>query len=154
MLTSSLILLSSLLSLSLQGPIHKRSAASPVLPDNLPDPSLIQDPSDGSWYAFTTSSNGRNIPVAHSTDFNTWTVLPQDALPTVGTWSNGQNVWAPDVIQLVSLVRLTSACCILTGFSVRWQLCNVLLRNISFFYQRPLCRRRNITLNCRPLYSY
>ncbi|KAK0467986.1 Arabinanase/levansucrase/invertase [Desarmillaria tabescens] len=74
------------------------SITGPVIQSNFPDPSVIQV--DGMWYAFSTNSGGLNIPVATSSDFNTWTVTGKDALPTVGTWSNGRDVWAPDVIQL------------------------------------------------------
>ena len=57
---------------------------------------------DGTWYAFSTNSGGKHVPVANSADFVTWTLTGQDALPTVGAWSTGTNVWAPDVIQRVS----------------------------------------------------
>ena len=75
----------------------------PVIEDNFPDPCVIY--SDGTWYAFSTNNGVYNIPVATSTDFETWTVLDQDALPDAGVWSGGTNVWAPDVIQLVSPIQ-------------------------------------------------
>jgi beta-xylosidase len=53
------------------------------------------------WYAFATNSDGKHIPYATSPDLVTWTVRERDALPKVGGWSNGQNVWAPDVLQIV-----------------------------------------------------
>ena len=98
---NSALLVLSFFSLSHQSPIAKRSFTGPVFPDNFPDPSFIQDPTDNSWYAFSTTSAGQNVPTAHSPDFNTWTIIDgYDALPTVGAWSTGANVWAPDVVQL------------------------------------------------------
>ena len=42
-----------------------------------------------------------NIQIAKSDDFETWDLLDnQDALPQVGNWSAGFQVWAPDVVQL------------------------------------------------------
>lgn len=72
----------------------------PVITENFPDPSVIY--ADGKWYAFATNNGVYNVPVAESTDFLNWTVLAQDALPDAGVWSDGTNVWAPDVVQLVS----------------------------------------------------
>ena len=43
-----------------------------------------------------------NIQMAKSDDFETWTLLDNhDALPQVGNWSAGFQVWAPDVVQLL-----------------------------------------------------
>ena len=86
---------------SIAVPLSKRSIIGPVIQDNFPDPSIIQVGS--TYYAFSTNSGGKHVPYATSPDFNTWTVAAgQDALPTVGAWSNGNNVWAPDVLQVVS----------------------------------------------------
>lgn len=77
-----------------------------VLTFNFPDPALIQ--TDTNWYAFATSGNGQNIQVASSPSFLTpdWKILEGiDALPDPGTWTtNDHNVWAPDVVELVSLL--------------------------------------------------
>lgn len=77
----------------------------PVLARNFPDPTLIQ--SGGVWYAFSTSSNGKNIQAAVTGDFrrHDWRLLEEtDVLPDPGPWAvNDCNVWAPDVIQLVSM---------------------------------------------------
>ncbi|KAF8303313.1 Arabinanase/levansucrase/invertase [Clavulina sp. PMI_390] len=79
--------------------IEKRSISSPILNDaNFADPSLIEV--DGTWYAFSTTNNGLNVPWAYSSDFVNWEMGSGDALPTVGQWSTGAEVWAPDVIQL------------------------------------------------------
>lgn len=75
-----------------------------VLAHNFPDPSVIQV--DTNWYAFATSGNGKHIQVAASSNFldPDWTLLENiDALPYPGDWAvNDFNIWAPDVIELVS----------------------------------------------------
>ena len=86
--------------------IDKRGITGPVITSNFPDPSFVKG-LDGAWYAFSTNSGGKNVPVANSADFVTWTLTGQDALPTVGAWSTGTNVWAPDVIRRVSLEPLS-----------------------------------------------
>jgi beta-xylosidase len=75
----------------------RRAAVQPVIHVDFPDPSIIQD-FDGTWYAFATSGNDRNIQVARSpSPSGPWTVLAQDALPFSGLWTTGSNNWAPDV---------------------------------------------------------
>ncbi|KAL4883571.1 glycosyl hydrolase [Aspergillus karnatakaensis] len=73
-----------------------------VLDHNFPDPAVIQ--TEQGYYAFGTQSDGINVQVARSDDFNTWTLLEgTDALPgPFPSWVQGDNplVWAPDVIQL------------------------------------------------------
>ncbi|KAL4928928.1 glycoside hydrolase family 43 protein [Aspergillus undulatus] len=70
-----------------------------VLDRDFPDPSITQTP-DG-WYSFGTTSGGRNVQVAHSTDFVAWEFLEDhDALPGLPEWvADEPMVWAPDVIQ-------------------------------------------------------
>ena len=80
-------------------PILKRSIIGPAIISNFPDPAIITVGS--TYYAFATGSDGLNIPIVTSSDGATWTNAYTDALPNVGAWSNGQNVWAPDVVQLV-----------------------------------------------------
>ncbi|KAJ3805808.1 glycoside hydrolase family 43 protein [Lentinula aff. lateritia] len=62
---------------------------------NFPDPSVIFT---DAYYAFSTTSAGLNVPVATSPDFDTWTYLSHDALPTVGAWTIANTIWAPDVV--------------------------------------------------------
>ena len=75
-----------------------------VLSENFPDPCIAQV--DGTWFAFATSGNGQNIQVAASSEFvkHSWRLLKNiDVLPDPGPWSvNDSNVWAPDVVELVS----------------------------------------------------
>ncbi|KAI9828000.1 MAG: hypothetical protein M1819_006843 [Sarea resinae] len=95
----TLLPLSFIYPFTLSAPTSKRSVNGPAINANFPDPSILQVGS--TWYAFGTNSNGINVQIATSEDFKTWTVLKgQDALPKTGEWSNGYNVWAPDVIQL------------------------------------------------------
>lgn len=79
------------------------TVAGPVVPSNFPDPAIIQV--GDIYYAFATSnkwsSDGIHIQVATSTDYSNWTLTGQDALPQPGAWSDGNRVWAPDVVQIV-----------------------------------------------------
>lgn len=81
---------------------NKRGISGPVIASNFPDPSFIEV--NGHFYAFSTNSGGKHVPVAQSSDFAAWSLMNVDALPKVGAWSNGQNVWAPDVIRRVRLL--------------------------------------------------
>lgn len=83
--------------------LGKRSVAGPVIAANFPDPGLIKV--DNVWYAFATRTKGTtiHIQVAKSTDFSTWSVVSEDALPTLPDWVNqtSWNTWAPDIKHLV-----------------------------------------------------
>ncbi|KAH8692055.1 putative endo-arabinase [Talaromyces proteolyticus] len=80
-------------------PSSKRSGNFKLaLNTDFPDPAFIQH-TDGSWYAFGTNSNGKRIQVAHSNDFESWTLLDLEALPTLSGWETEVNHWAPDVIR-------------------------------------------------------
>lgn len=76
-----------------------------VLDTNFPDPCLIKTGDE--YYAFATTGNGVNAQVAHSNDFfSSWERLAgTDALPgPFPDWvADPPNIWAPDVIQLVSI---------------------------------------------------
>jgi beta-xylosidase len=75
----------------------RQTAINPVISVNFPDPSIVQD-SDGTWYAFGTTNGVVNVQVASaSSPAGPWTVLSNNLLPTTGSWSDGTNVWAPDV---------------------------------------------------------
>ena len=102
-------LLWSLLLLSLQTsafPLLKRSITGPVITSNFPDPSFIEV--GDTYYAFGTN-NGVLVPWATSTDFSSWTVQSGSALSSAGSWSSGKDLWAPNVVQVVSsnLQRIT-----------------------------------------------
>ncbi|KAI0012989.1 glycoside hydrolase family 43 protein [Xylariaceae sp. FL0662B] len=77
--------------------IQGRRLEGPFLGADFPDPGLIWG--DGSWKVYATSSNGKNVPVATSSDTFSWTLTSNDALPDVGSWVDPQDqtIWAPDV---------------------------------------------------------
>ncbi|KAH6652122.1 glycosyl hydrolase family 43 protein [Truncatella angustata] len=82
--------------LASQGHIIKRAGA-PAINVDFPDPSILQD-TDGTWYAFATAGNGKNVQVANASDpRGPWTYIDTDLLPKGGDWETGQNTWAPDV---------------------------------------------------------
>ncbi|KIW03199.1 uncharacterized protein PV09_05425 [Verruconis gallopava] len=82
-----------LISLSHAAPM-KRQASSPAIPQDFPDPSIIH--SNSNWYAYATTNNQYNVQLAKSPTFNgPWSVLAQDALPTLAPWAQGP-VWGPD----------------------------------------------------------
>ena len=74
--------------------IDRRAVAGPVIDQDFPDPGILRNGADGLWYAYSTSSGGKNIPVAKSTDFNSWTIVgkpePSDRCSTLNT--NGMGV--------------------------------------------------------------
>jgi arabinan endo-1,5-alpha-L-arabinosidase len=66
----------------------------PVINTDFPDPGAVVGP-DGTYYAFATNGNGRNVQAEHSTDLVHWTQLA-DALPTLPTWAQPGRTWGPD----------------------------------------------------------
>ncbi len=69
----------------------------PVLDDDFPDPDLLEV--DGTYYAYATNGNNRNVRVATSTDLVTWEEQP-DALPDLPTWVIPGKTWAPEVTEI------------------------------------------------------
>ncbi|CAF9922780.1 MAG: hypothetical protein GOMPHAMPRED_002671 [Gomphillus americanus] len=78
-------------------PLEPRTINGPVIASNFPDPAFIQE--GNTYYAFATT-NGNGIPYATSPDFNTWTVSNTPAMAETGSWSTGEDLWAPDVVQI------------------------------------------------------
>lgn len=68
----------------------------PVLDADFPDPDVL--PVDGTYYAFSTNSDGVNIQAIRSEDLVHWTRLP-DALPDLPGWAVQDFgwAWAPEV---------------------------------------------------------
>ncbi|KAL1680369.1 glycoside hydrolase family 43 protein [Schizophyllum commune] len=92
------LLLAALLPLAAFLPIAQGAVYGPMMDANFPDPSVLQV--DGRWYAFSTTSGGKNVPIATSGDIHVgWALTGSDALPKLGAWADG-GVWAPDVTQL------------------------------------------------------
>ncbi|KAI2641518.1 glycoside hydrolase family 43 protein [Hypomontagnella submonticulosa] len=81
-------------------PMHplRRANEDPVLAQDFPDPSIFED-EDGTWYAFGTTGNGKQIQVAIGGDlYQQWSLLEDiDALSHPASWTTGHNTWAPDV---------------------------------------------------------
>ena len=71
----------------------------PVIKTDFPDPYIIEV--DGTYYAYSTNSNGKNIQTAKSTDLVNWTMLA-DAMPILPKWSNFASgfMWAPEVLEI------------------------------------------------------
>ncbi|MGW0759760.1 family 43 glycosylhydrolase [Streptomyces sp. NPDC002814] len=69
----------------------------PVLDRDFPDPDVVRV--GGTYHAFATNGDGKNIRHATSTDLANWTVAGADALPAVGSWAKPDRslVWAPEV---------------------------------------------------------
>lgn len=117
MFTTSLSLLAALVALSESAPLAQSysftfsnlhpqknqsgqsSIAGPVIAGDFPDPAVI--PYGGGYHAFSTSSGGMHVPSAKAVRDLEWAVDHIDALPNPGAWSTGNDIWAPDVVQLV-----------------------------------------------------
>jgi arabinan endo-1,5-alpha-L-arabinosidase len=70
----------------------------PVIDQDFPDPDVLEV--DGTYYAYATNGQNRNVQVASSTDLATWEVLGDDALPDLPPWVVPGKTWAPEVTQL------------------------------------------------------
>lgn len=69
----------------------------PVIADDFPDPDVLEV--DGTFYAYATNGNLRNVRVARSTDLQDWELL-DDALPDLPSWVIPGKTWAPEVTEL------------------------------------------------------
>nr|ULM60717.1 putative glycosyl hydrolase family 43 protein [Thecaphora frezii] len=75
--------------------------ANPVVDHDFPDPGVFYDRAAGTWYAFSTNGNGKNVQCSYSKDFCTWTHHDHDCLPgPLPPWTSGAPgfIWAPEVI--------------------------------------------------------
>ncbi len=91
---------------SLTAPPAAAVSGGPVIDQHFADPDVMRV--GGTYYAYATNSDGRNIKWATSTDLVNWSVQGSDALPTLGAWvdptfsfpSGGpgdHGIWAPEV---------------------------------------------------------
>ena len=72
--------------------------ANPVIGDDFPDPDVLEV--DGTYYAYGTNGNLRNVRVARSTDLTEWELL-DDALPDLpSSWIIPGKTWSPEVTDL------------------------------------------------------
>lgn len=81
-----------------------------ALAQNFPDPSILKDGPSGAWWGYASTNHaGINVQLANSNDFNSWSLLGYDALPTVGAWAYQAvpNVWAPNVLKNVRFPAFT-----------------------------------------------
>jgi beta-xylosidase len=71
----------------------------PIVQANFPDPFILKV--EETYYAYSTNSNSRNVPVATSTDLINWQ-LGRDVLPALPRWVDisNPNVWAPEVLRV------------------------------------------------------
>lgn len=69
----------------------------PVVDDDFPDPDVLEV--DGTYYAYATNGNLRNVRVARSTDLVEWEEL-SDALPRLPSWVIPGKTWAPEVTEV------------------------------------------------------
>ena len=71
----------------------------PVVANNFPDPGVINV--DGTYYAYATMGNSRNVQVAQSQNLVEWKELA-DAMPSLASWvrRSAPDVWAPEVAQV------------------------------------------------------
>ena len=75
----------------------------PVLKENFPDAFVLLD---GSRFIAYATNEGRNVPVAISTDLVKWTFPPDasgkalDAMPELGAWAKEGFTWAPEVSKI------------------------------------------------------
>jgi len=75
----------------------------PVLKENFPDAFVLLD---GSRFIAYATNEGRNVPVAISTDLVNWTFPPDasgkalDAMPELGAWAKEGFTWAPEVSKI------------------------------------------------------
>ena len=75
----------------------------PVLKENFPDAFVLLD---GSRFIAYATNEGRNVPVAVSTDLVNWTFPPDasgkalDAMPELGAWAKEGFTWAPEVAKI------------------------------------------------------
>lgn len=71
----------------------------PVIDMNFPDPFMLKV--EDTYYAYSTNSSSRNVPVATSTDLVNWKI-GRDVMPALAKWVNfsGPDVWAPEVLQV------------------------------------------------------
>jgi arabinan endo-1,5-alpha-L-arabinosidase len=72
----------------------------PVIDSDFPDPDVLSV--DGTYYAYATNGNAKNVQVAQSDDLETWEELPEDALPELASWIIPGKTWAPEVTELSS----------------------------------------------------
>ncbi|KAM0437869.1 hypothetical protein ACHAPT_002234 [Fusarium lateritium] len=79
--------------------IEHEGPLDPFIPLDFPDPGVLQA-EDGSWVSVATNGGGKKMQVATADDMlGKWTLLDKELWPGNG-WTNGNNIWAPDLRRL------------------------------------------------------
>ncbi len=84
----------------------------PVLTENFPDPFIL--PVGDHYLGYSTTTAGRNVPMAVSTDLVRWQIVKDekdpkrfyDAMPTLPAWAKSGFTWAPEVLAVEGGYRL------------------------------------------------
>lgn len=76
----------------------EKSAATPLIARNFPDPDVLKV--GETYYVYASEDNARNVQVATSTDLQHWTYLKEDALPELPSWVIPGKTWAPEVTEV------------------------------------------------------
>lgn len=73
------------------------AVSGPVIDREFADPDVVK--AGGTYHAYATNGEGKNIQHATSRDLVHWTVVGADALPSLGAWAvpDRGKVWAPEV---------------------------------------------------------
>ncbi|GHG54368.1 glycoside hydrolase family 43 protein [Streptomyces griseocarneus] len=73
------------------------AVSGPVIDREFADPDIVKV--GGTYHAYATNGDGKNIQHATSRDLVHWTVAGADALPALGAWAvpDRRKVWAPEV---------------------------------------------------------
>jgi hypothetical protein len=79
---------------------RQSSIAGPAIASDFPDPAIISF--DGGYHAFSTNSGGIHVPSARTEMNSRWVLDGADTLPAAGAWAEEKDIWAPDVVELVS----------------------------------------------------
>lgn len=75
---------------------NTESTKEPILNHDFPDPSIIKGAD--AWYAVATASGSVRVQVAKASDpSGPWALLSQDLFTNAGAWTNGKDIWAPDI---------------------------------------------------------
>ena len=74
------------------------AALAPVIDRNFPDPDVLE--SGGTFYAYATNDNNRNVQAATSTDLDSWEVQATDVFPDLPSWVIPGKTWAPEVTEI------------------------------------------------------
>ena len=73
--------------------------SAPVYAGDFPDPAVMAV--NGTYWAWSTGSGGRNLQAMSSPDLRTWSA-PVDPLPILPSWASSGRTWAPGVMRIAN----------------------------------------------------